>query len=163
MAQPLHRADVPKAASRPLARRSCQTLGPSEVSSVLRNEELRVLVLIASATSKSAVRAALRARNANRDSGARRAVRPSAASERRANLRAASHAASGNTPARHAGLSVLRRPAAERAETRRKSRCTSAFALGNGTSGTVQMPLLRQQRNLPSHEGLLPVASASSA
>ena len=28
-AQPLHRADVPKAASRPLARRSCRTLGPS--------------------------------------------------------------------------------------------------------------------------------------
>ena len=28
-AQPLHRADVPKAASRPLARRSCRTLGPA--------------------------------------------------------------------------------------------------------------------------------------
>ena len=27
-AEPLHRADVPKAASRPLARRSCRTLGP---------------------------------------------------------------------------------------------------------------------------------------
>ena len=78
--------------------------------------------------------------------GARRAVGPSAASERPANFGAASHAASGNTPTRHDGLSVLRRPAAECAEPRGKSQCTNAFALGNGTSGAVQMPPLRQCR-----------------
>ena len=129
-----------------MARRSCRTLGPSEVSSVLCEKENRVIVLIASATSKSVVRSALRARNANRDSGARQAVRPSTASGRTANFGAASHAASGSTPARHAGLSVLRRPAGERTETRRKSQCTSAFALGNGTWGAVQLPQPSQQR-----------------
>ena len=92
------------------------------------------MVLIASATSKTIVSSALRARECESRFGCTPS-RPFLGGQRApANFGAPSHAASGNTPARHAGLSVLRRPAAGLAETRRKSRCTSAFALGNGTS-----------------------------
>jgi hypothetical protein len=45
-AEPLHRADVPKAASRPLARRSCRTLDPMSTGTALASTVSLVFVAL---------------------------------------------------------------------------------------------------------------------
>jgi len=52
--QPLHRADVPKAASRPLRRRSCRTLEPMPTNDELREGSEKMAALVAGLRSRAA-------------------------------------------------------------------------------------------------------------